>query len=128
MEKAVVMFSEFPKAKPLPDDAYKLLYASSGKFENGLALSLARHVLLVHSPPTIQNDGSFMMLGDSGGLCYVETGDILKGVGICIARIAAAYFYLILPLALIEAVYKEKGYTVRWNDDDEEPIVDNNAP
>jgi hypothetical protein len=64
----------------------------------------------------------------SGGLCYIETGDILKGVGICIARISASHFYLILPLALIEAVYKEKGFTVRWNentdDDDKDPIVD----
>jgi len=69
--------------------------------------------------------------GDSGGLFYIETGDILKGVGICIARISASHFYLILPLALIEAVYKEKGYNVRWNaniDDDEESIVDDDAP
>jgi len=51
----------------------------------------------------------------------------LKGVGICIGRISASHFYLILPLALIEAVYKEKGYTVRWNentDDDEDLTVD----
>jgi hypothetical protein len=50
----------------------------------------------------------------------------LKGVGICIARISASHFYLILPLALIEAVYKEKGYTVRWNEnnDDENIKVD----
>jgi len=39
----------------------------------------------------------------------------LKGVGICISRLTATHFYLILPLALIEAVYKEKGYNVRWN-------------
>jgi hypothetical protein len=58
--------------------------------------------------------------GDSGGLFYIETGDILKGVGICIARISASNFYLILPLALIEAVYKEKGYTVRWNENNDD--------
>jgi hypothetical protein len=53
--------------------------------------------------------------GDSGGLCYIETGDILKGVGICRSRLGTTHFYLILPLVLIEAVYKEKGYNVRWN-------------
>jgi hypothetical protein len=50
---------------------------------------------------------------DSGGLCYIENGEILKGVGICIARLGASHFYQILPLALIAAVYKEKGYRVR---------------
>lgn len=39
------------------------------------------------------------------------------------------HFYAILPLALIEAVYKEKGYSVRWNaiddvNDDEDTKVD----
>jgi hypothetical protein len=108
----------------------KLLYASSGKFENGLALGeFGKHYLIVHSPPTATTEyRNFMDHGDSGGLCYIETGDILKGVGICISRLAASHFYVILPLALIEAVYKEKGYTVRWNentdDDDEDLIVD----
>jgi hypothetical protein len=106
----------------------KLLYASSGKFENGLALKFGKHYLIVHCPSSSVIDGiPFTIPGDSGGLCYIETGDILKGVGICIGRISASNFYLILPLALIEAVYKEKGYTVRWNentDDDEDLTVD----
>jgi len=86
------------------------------KFENGLFFIKDKHSLLVHSPPTAKtNFRNFMDDGDSGGLCYIETGDILKGVGICISRLTATHFYLILPLALIEALYKEKGYNVRWN-------------
>jgi len=94
-----------------------------GVFEKGLLLNsfVDTHFLLVHSPPTAKtNYRNFMDHGDSGGLCYIETGDILKGVGICICRISASHFYLILPLALIEAVYKEKGYTVRWNENNDD--------
>ena len=102
----LVMFNA--KKKKSSDGCYN--------FKNGLFWFEKQHLLLAHSPPTSQNDGSFMMSGDSGGLCYIETNDsILKGVGICIGRLAPSNFYAILPLALIEAVYKEKGYNVRWN-------------
>jgi len=47
----------------------------------------------------------------------------LKGVGICISRISASHFYVILPLALIEVVYKEKGYNENTDDDDKDPMM-----
>jgi len=89
--------------------------------------SIPEASLLVHCPSTSENDGSFMMPGDSGGLCYIETGDILKGVGICIGRLAA-HFYQILPLALIEAVYKKMAYTVRWNENNDDDVYDDESP
>jgi hypothetical protein len=107
-----------------------------GVFEKGLLLNsyFKTHFLLVHSPPTVKtNYHNFMDHGDSGGLCYIETGDKLKGVGICICRLGAPHLYLILPLALIEAAYKEKGYNVRWNEyndnvhDDEANEVDDDT-
>ena len=114
------------KAKKKSPDAYDI--NEPDNFQNGLAwLPFKKHLLLVHCPSTSENDGSFMMPGDSGGLCYVETGDILKGVGICIGRLAA-HFYLILPLALIEAVYKEKGYNVCWNENNDDGVYDDESP
>jgi len=106
----------------------EILYGPLG-FQNGLAEICNKHLVLVHCPSTSKND-VFMLPGDSGGLCYREHGDIIQGVGICIGRIAA-HFNQILPLSLIEAVFKVKGYQVRWNTNDantnEDTVVDDSA-